>query len=264
MFYRSCLPDRALRPWVDCFWVLNYQAGNNRINETILPNGKIEIIFELEGNYSVTNRKTNRVKTAWLSGMHCEPLTISYSGHSHLVGIRFQPNGLYPFLSFPVHETVNQVENLNMIWGSDGEEVCEKLSSCMTNHQLFEILHIFLLKRLIDFKLSHQSLIVHALEKMKRQPAIGVNDLAASLGYSGRHFQRIFKDQTGLAPKTMIQLLRFEQVYTSLHSNKELNPFTMDTFGYHDQSHFIKEFKRFSGMTPTEYLQQAGTNHNFF
>src|SRR4051812_33321215 len=115
-------PNKLLKPWIECYWYVEFKDVAKK-TETILPNGKIELIFALEGNYKVINRKTHKVKQAWISGIHHEPLHIQYSGNSNLVGVRFYPYGIFPFFHIPIHETVNQVENLKAFWGTFQDEI---------------------------------------------------------------------------------------------------------------------------------------------
>jgi methylphosphotriester-DNA--protein-cysteine methyltransferase len=60
-----------------------------------------------------------------------------------------------------------------------------------------------------------------------------------------------FTEKLGISPKNLASIIRFKQYYETLCGNKQ-NRFTRNNFYnyYYDQSHFIKDFKRFTGLTP--------------
>ncbi|MFC7371981.1 DUF6597 domain-containing transcriptional factor [Fictibacillus iocasae] len=257
-------PDKRLRPWIECYWHVQLDTGVEPKNELILPNGKIEMIFALDGNYHVVNRRTNKMKQAWLSGIHHEPLEITYHGKSNLVGIRFHPHGIFPFLTIPVHEMVNAVEDLHAIWGVFHEEVYEALCRGIEHATIYETLDELLLRKISEGKTSLHPVLGHIVERIRTKPHESIADLAHSIGYTQRHLNRLFKDHTGVNPKMLSQIFRFEKTCTYLHSNSEEHPAdVIAAMGYYDQPHFNKEFKRFSGMTPLEYKKRAGDSAHF-
>ena len=257
-------PNKFLRPWIECYWNVKLNIGPNLKNELILPNGKIEMIFALEGNYQVVNRKTHKVNDAWLSGIHHEPLEIQYKGKSNLIGIRFYPHGIFPFLDIPIQETVNQVENIHSLWGLLHEEIMETLHTSNEQGKIYTALDQFLLKKISEKKTANHQVIEQVVRLIKANPNQSIPDLASTLGFTQRHLNRIFKDQTGVNPKLLAQIFRFEKAYSYLHAQQEeVVSEVIHLLGYYDQAHFNKEFKRFSGMTPIEYRKRATESNNF-
>jgi hypothetical protein len=75
-------------------------------------------------------------------------------------------------------------------------------------------------------------------------------------GVSERHVRRIFQQYIGEAPKTFARIVRFQKLLRTSCSAKSLPVERLyHDFGYYDQAHFIKEFKRFYGCTPGQMLQ---------
>jgi AraC-like DNA-binding protein len=256
-------PSPLLKPWIECYWNMEFRGAAEK-TETILPNGKIEMIFALEGDYEVMNRNTYKMNQAWLSGIHHGPLKIHYSGNSNLIGVRFYPHGIFPFFDIPIHETINQVENLNSFWGSFQDEIYEALCIQTKNEQIFSLLDQFLIRRIAEKKTKNYHALAHVIGQVRRNPSLSLSELTSSLGYTQRHFNRLFKDQTGINPKLLAQIFRFEKSFSYLfaHSDEDLLDI-ISSLGYYDQPHFIKEFKRFSGMTPREYVNKATHANNF-
>ncbi len=73
-------------------------------------------------------------------------------------------------------------------------------------------------------------------------------------GLSSRHFRRLFKQVTGVSPKLYSRILRMERVLQDFHSNPDLN-YLKKVHGFYDQSHFIREFKRFTNVTPRALIK---------
>lgn len=73
----------------------------------------------------------------------------------------------------------------------------------------------------------------------------------ADLAYSARHRRRLYQEQIGLSPKQVERIVRFQK---ALQTMRTTGAITFD--GYYDQAHFIREFRKFTGMTPTAFVEQ--------
>ena len=91
---------------------------------------------------------------------------------------------------------------------------------------------------------------------------ITVKALAEKHFISVRHFQRLFKKYYGIAPKKFINIIRFKQLYKS-SVLKEKMPNDFLGFGYYDQMHFIKDFKKQLGITPSHTLSETFKRLNY-
>lgn len=85
---------------------------------------------------------------------------------------------------------------------------------------------------------------------------VPIQELADAAGLSLRHFQRRFRQLTGLNPKRYARICRIGH---AVH-RKELEPDAAWTTlaleaGYADQSHFIRDFKALTGTRPREFLR---------
>lgn len=63
-------------------------------------------------------------------------------------------------------------------------------------------------------------------------------------------------------PKNLIKIIRFQKTISNLIET--INDIScIDTaleFGYYDQSHFNKDFKKFTGLTPVNYVDNLLCN----
>ena len=79
--------------------------------------------------------------------------------------------------------------------------------------------------------------------------------MAKEIGVSQRHLEIQFKRSVGLSPKTYSLIQRFKRMEFALRESSTVHWQDMVfAYDYYDQNHFIKDFKRFTGQTPSGYL----------
>jgi AraC-like DNA-binding protein len=84
---------------------------------------------------------------------------------------------------------------------------------------------------------------------------VPVGALSDAAGVSGNHLAAQFKSHVGVTPKRVARIYRFARLIASVDARRLVDwPQLAQTAGYFDQAHFSKEFKDFTGHTPTEYL----------
>ena len=82
-----------------------------------------------------------------------------------------------------------------------------------------------------------------------------VSDLAARVGLSERTLERLCKRVFGFAPKRLLRRQRFLRTLAEIGDRLDQPLAVLLDGHYYDQSHFIREFKTFMGMTPMAYYQ---------
>ena len=83
---------------------------------------------------------------------------------------------------------------------------------------------------------------------------ISIGTLAEETGYSECYIRRIFGKIHGISPKVFEKFVRFQNTLNLMEKEKIGLEELAAECGYYDQSHMIKDFKNFSGVTPEAYL----------
>ncbi len=99
--------------------------------------------------------------------------------------------------------------------------------------------------------------VVVAVNSMLADPGRPIRELAAESGLTPKGFSAAFHRHCGITPKRFAEVCRHQMFLAGLPTEGEL-PQWSDLLGsgrYYDQPHFINEFRRFTGMTPTAYVQ---------
>ncbi len=90
------------------------------------------------------------------------------------------------------------------------------------------------------------------VEIIHKQKIISVKELSAESNLSSRNLQRVTKKAFNLSPKELLTVFRFSQTTSYLKANPQKAFIDALSFGYYDQSHFIRECRRISGSPPKE------------
>lgn len=270
MLYRRYTPQPPLAALVGCIWYLEGFEGSHE-QERLLPNGESAIIFDLrEEPVRIYDAQDRRRFTTFAPAIFCGARTdcfvIETSQQARVLGIQFRPGGAFAFLSMPACEVANDTFSLDDLWPGEAARIRDALMNAGSVDAMFCILERALLARLRSSWQLHPAIAFAAGRLAEPACNLRIGDLACHVGFSSRRFIELFRDQTGLTPKSFQRVRRFQQVLRTLRSQTEEPEQNWADVayrcGYYDQPHFIHDFRMFSGMTPGEYLTVATPHMN--
>jgi AraC-like DNA-binding protein len=239
-------PEGSLSDFVELFW---YWSDHPRpfLHERILPMGTVELVIRLE---------SSRTSESGIAGPRSAPMIIERHETNQLLGVHFKPGGAFPFLGLPFSEIHNTWITLADLWG---EKRAHRLL-CLLNEARTIDLKFQLLERwltwIADQPLKHHAAIGFALAEFDRDPALQSSAaVAKTVNLSQRRFIDLFRNEVGMTPKLFCRVQRFRDVVEMIQPMKTVDWVDLAlSFGYTDQSHFIHEFREFSGLRPSDYL----------
>lgn len=249
---------------------LNHYNPDHPI-ERLIPDGAASLVIELDDqnryiydNDGMTEKQL--CKGSWVSGNFTEYLSFGPVKNTNLMGIRFKPGGLYPFIDVPMNFLKNVVLSGKEVFGDVIVDLRNRLkkenNSMHKNQMVYDWLHTLKLK--LNKPINHK--IELAKDKIMSSPTIEeINQIAQITGYSNKHFTHLFKNQIGFTPKIFQRIIKFNQILPKIQ-NQESISWTQISYecGYYDQSHFIRDFKKFSGFNPSEFIEMDFDRNNFF
>lgn len=259
MIFETYAPGAPFEQFITSIFHLKGFAPDHSI-ERVIPTGHIFMIFELDGIERNTFDNDTLVPIAqfnkvWVSGMHKNYISISAHQDSELFVIQFSPFGCFPFLGIPASEL-----NDNVFPGEellDGELLLlrNRLLQAEGSQAKFQIAGDWLEKRFDESRIPPKEMI-QLVENMQQQPTLNFQRATSEYPHTGKHMIAQFKRFVGLNPKGFHRILRFNEILKQIQ-NKEMIQWSQVAYscGYSDQSHFIKEFKLFSGFNPQEFIQ---------
>jgi len=101
------------------------------------------------------------------------------------------------------------------------------------------------------------------IDKIGREPEWRptVDELAAATGVSASHFYRTFQEYTGEPPITFIERFRVKVACRQLTETQDSVTEITHRLGYQSSQHFATVFKRFVGVTPTQWRKSRSSSH---
>ncbi|MHA7962994.1 AraC family transcriptional regulator [Paenibacillus sp. CAU 1782] len=250
--YREYLPNFKLASFVACFWTLEVDSGVNRQLHRILPDGCVDLI--------VNGKAPNFRSAAFFTGLMTDFDVMTISGPQFSFGIRLFAGTAEPFMGQPPGQLQDSHVYVEDIWGTEGLLLAEKLLSAASDsvYRMIAIAEEWMLRILAKVELSagtsgSASLLVQEslMTLYDRNGMISMEELAAELAFTERHVRRAFHDVLGISPKSLTEIIRFQSVLRKMTRSPHTPLVELaHMFGYYDQSHFIKSFKRFYGLPP--------------
>lgn len=252
-------PGPPLAGLVSVLWDVHGETHYSR--ESILPSGGVEILFSLGAEQRLLDShdysRFTSYRRVWVSGLQERHLVVEAHGHSHLIGLRLTPLGAWRFFSLPLHELAGQVLDLDLVLGRSLLQLHEQLGELPEAGKRLRRLAGFVARRIAGGAAVHPA-VAHCLDQLSDSHGrTSVNQLLETTGYSRKHLVRIFNEQVGLSPKRYASVLRFQYALERLQNDRvpHLSALAQDC-GYYDQAHFNRDFRRFAGATPLDFLRR--------
>lgn len=227
--------------------------------ETVVPDGCMEMIFHYGDPFSYSKRENQDEiqPSSFLGGQINRCLTITPTGDVGLIGVRFHPYGAAALLSLPMGELAGETIDLVDIVGNKAKELSEQIALAQERQNRILLIEGLLMKLYSD-RIQADLLVEEAVFRvLNLKQETTVSELAKSLFISQRHLSRRFRHHVGLTIKSFYNIHRFQRLLRSISEHAEGSSSLTNaaySAGYYDQSHLIKDFRRYTGTNPSEYL----------
>jgi AraC-like DNA-binding protein len=233
-----------------------------RPRELILPNGSIALVVNLRDDEIRVHEPfrpagSRRLPGAVVAGAYGGFFGIDRVQHPSMVGVLFRPGGAFPFLGVPAGELADAHVELEALWGRPAVELRERLCAAATSLGRFRLMEQALASRLNDPPDRHGAVPV-ALDAFEQTgTGVRIRDVARRVGLSQRRFIQVFAAEVGLTPKLYGRVRRFQRALALVRGVPAPDwARVAAACEYFDQSHLIRDFRAFSGLTPEAYLRQ--------
>lgn len=255
-------PDPRLAPFVARMWHFEGPNGFPRADmKTVVPNGMVKLIIPYRGTLR-SEREGTLLRLCpgaeiAVVGLQDRPVVIDSPGPVAVMGIELCADAAYRLLGVRQRELTNGV-----VLGGDVDvlgraraELRARLESAATVGQRVAAVEEFLFGLLAAGRAT-KPVVSQAVDLIRRSHGgLRVDDLCRRLGYSRRYLDLCFEEQVGVGPKTLAAIARFQHAFKAIRAGVRRAALPASALEqYADQSHFIREFRRFSGRAPTAYF----------
>lgn len=185
---------------------------------------------------------------------------------SDVIMCSFYPTGFYAAFKIPITCLNNEVISPELVFGPRYLSLKEQLENTDTIDKKKKVLDDFFSKYFLS-QPSFRENGIEILQKiiMHSKGNVHVDKLFRSFGQSRRTMERHFLKEVGVGSKYFCRILRFDHSHAlkRKYPDKSWNEI-LYTCGYFDQSHYIREFKIFTGSSPEIYLKEKNINMDLF
>lgn len=259
MEYFGRTPAPPLDQFIERIWYCSDAPTHTR--ERVLPGGNVDLGINLAEDeiriYDPADPESVRTYSgAIVLGTATRSFFVDPRQRASVIGVHFRPGCALPFFGISPSEIVDDRVPLGDLWGCDGRNLREQLLEARSSSERFRIVETALLRRLRRARPGHPAARA-AVTAFRAGHDVSVAGVANLVGLSHRGFIDVFKREIGLTPKLYARLQRFHRVkerIAALGGPPSWAAFAL-ACGYFDQSHMIRDFVEFSGMSPSSYLR---------
>ena len=257
-------PGNRLKDYVQCYFICETDTALVT-EDRVFASGCVEIMFNLgtDGPEQLVNCAASHEPAVQLWGQTIRPLIFTSFRKHTMLGVRFFPHTAACFFDEPISIFNDQILDFNEIAGTPARLLYDRLLCFNSIKERLELVEQFLLTRLLTFehRFGRIKMVGSILKDIGQNDFLeNINSFAARYGLSSRYLQKIFIAYSGLGPNLFSKIARFQK---SLHlvTQKDVSLTTIAyQCGYFDQSHFIKDFKFFTGTAPSHFQPESSTD----
>lgn len=252
--YHTIIPPPDLRSLIRFYWILE---GDEPYTHRSLACGSVEMVFHYAGVFDELNKQNIAAATAvtGLQGPSHQYRRYSIDTGFGILGVYMYPFAIPVLFNMPASTLSNEMPDLPSLLGASGRQLQEMVMLAENNQRRISILNTFFRKHLRELPAVDQP-IASCIIALQQQPHLSsVSEWASHAFLSQRQFERRFKSLAGFTPKLFSRISRFQQA--TQQYNKDFLSLTAlaQQCGYYDQSHFIHDFREFSGFHPREFFK---------
>ena len=243
--YARFWPAADLEPFIEHFWTVSWDLALPETYE-VLPHPSVQFVLEQGGSRVV--------------GVPRGRFTTTLSGQGRVLGTKFRPGGLRPFLDGPVSRLSGKSFAPAEIFGRGALALERRALAEAQALDAFAHIQAFL-RALAPAPDPNVELATRIAELAASDHSIvRVEQLAARAGFGVRALQRLFSEYVGVSPKWVIQRYRLHEASERIArtpAGAALDWADLAAeLGFADQAHFIRDFRRLVGETPAAYARR--------
>ncbi|MBC9914304.1 helix-turn-helix transcriptional regulator [Chitinophaga varians] len=258
----QCLPSAVLAPYIKNYTVVTIEEDLD--NEVFYPSGYIDLVINLSGfAATIINGRRKDTPAIELLGHLTLPTRLTVTKGTTVLIARIYPHAGTLFFPNPLSEFTNYATDLYDVQLQEHRELHDRIMEAVTIDGKIRVLEQFFLEQL---KQREQQLKKVTVVQQLSQLLLSGDDkldlpaIARESGISERYIQKLCLLHIGISPAALVAVARFNRsLRLVLDTPASLTAIAYDG-GYYDQAHFIKEFRKFTGITPSEARQRLIKN----
>jgi len=261
------LPSEILRPYLKNYTVVTIDS--DLTDEVFYPSGYVDLVINISNGTAATTIDGRKRETPGVEvlGHLTMPSRLTVSKGTSVLIARIYPFASSLFFPNPISDFTNYATDAYGIFSREINDFYDSLMETNSNAQKVDALDRFLVGKLVkNEKQFRKTAIIREIcnHINLKGEAFSSKALSTSFGISERYIEKLFTGMVGIAPTALYSVFRFNKsLGLVLSSRLKLTSIAYDC-GYFDQAHFIKEFRKFTGITPFDARASLLTNGEDF
>jgi AraC-like DNA-binding protein len=264
MFFKRFAPAEELKDIIDCYWIIEDDNATPQ-QQKIIPDGFNEIIYHYGSPYRINLGCGWEVQSPnLLAGQIRKHFFLENTGPSGIIGVKIQPTALTHLFDLSMQPFTDRVADISSIAGLERLLLLEYLRDVHDHDERVTILNDRFRKILsaTTYKKTAADQAVDLI--LANHGMIPVSTITKSIGIGERQLENLFRKYIGLTPKFFMRIIRFNYIFKLVQDNHQSWSSLAYEASYFDQSHFIRNFRDFTGENPSDYSFDEKNIANFF
>lgn len=244
------------KTFVNSIWRLSESDLHNQ-KEIILPKGTVELIFNFSDKIIYFNpscQVSMNLPAVFINGLNFKPFELIKTGRQEFLGIQFKSTGLRLLFNISAKEFNNRVYNGKEVY-SQLDNLANELFCKHTFNQQVQIILEWIRKKATSNISKYSVSRAQKLMSLSSHQNITVKKLCEEVCLSDRQLRRFSLDWLGMNTEELICYQKYLTCLQLLHRSTQTLTEIGSEAGYYDQSHFIREFKSYTDLTPKQYRE---------
>ncbi|HQU86604.1 MAG TPA: helix-turn-helix domain-containing protein [Pyrinomonadaceae bacterium] len=253
-----------LKDLIRCVYVLEHDENAPADSFLILPSVSSYLSVSQKTKSFTENEviivepcEENLLDSSFQSGLKSSCI-YEYRGKVKEICVVFNPLAIYDF--FDEEILTAAIENKRPFLPDENYRTnINRILNITDNARMLAELEDFLLSRHRPFRHSYLRQAVEKLTLMDEEDQITLEELAKSLKITRQTLNHQFKKYLDLSASEFKQICRFRKFIQAKlidENNSRLTDLVYN-FGFFDQSHLIKEFKKYTFLKPRDFFKKV-------
>lgn len=226
---------------------------------TALPRGAVTIVIDLSGrervDFAAVGSPPAQVPAAFVTGAGSTSYVTRIDPGQTVMTVHFRPAGARPFVEAPLRELQDRCVGIEDIWGRAAGVLRARLTATPSVPDRIALVERFLVSQIGVHDHRMRELLTH----LEADPSIAVADVCALTGLSPKRLTALFGSEVGVPPKTYLRVRRLQAALRQLDAGAHRGADIAADLGYVDQAHFVRDFRSFAAITPTQYPRRRSS-----
>lgn len=260
-------PPQQLIPYVRFFYFIRTGADGASHWLDNHPQGSFDVLFILRGEVHTESKGllSPPLRKLVLIPQQEQRFRVTFGANARMGGIVFKPGWFNKLFQIPLDGLANSGHALEAIYDKSVLETLERMAEAHDQASQLRLLQDFVTQALVKMDESRDNISEIIGFIQQQEGLVRMDELADHASMSLRSLQRKLKDRLGVTPKRYTQVVRFNALLSQLKKQpvedwQEL----IFQYQYYDQSHLIKDFKRYTGHSPQDFIEKDQPLSDFF